>query len=254
MNIEQLDALILCGGLGTRLRPVVTDRPKCLVEIAGRPILDIQIERLARQGLRRIIFCVGHMREQIVARYADRRDLDLVFSVEAEPLGTGGALRNALPYVSSDPFLVLNGDSLCDVDLARLLAFHQSRKAVATLVLARPNERNDGGIVEIDEALKIICFVEKPAANAASGGYFSAGIYLLEKDVLATPAGPSFSIERDIFPDLSSQNRCYGYPVSGGVYDIGTPERYDFVNRTIVAHTVTETPAIPAERFMRAKN
>jgi NDP-sugar pyrophosphorylase family protein len=228
MNIDRLDALVLCGGLGTRLRPLIADRPKGLAQIGGKPVLDIIVERLIAQGVRRIVFCVGHMKDQILAHFAIRSDNRFGFSEEASPLGTGGALRNALPHVSSDPFLVLNGDSLCDVDVARFLAFHEACGADASLVLTVPGENRDGGLVELDERSRITQFIEKPGCTH-TGSYINAGVYLLNARVVAGPAA-EFSLERDIFPALAEEGRCYGFPVSGEVVDIGTPERWRRAN------------------------
>lgn len=231
VSLAGIDALILCGGLGTRLRPLIADRPKGLAEVAGTPVLDILVAELRRQGCRRIIFCVGHMKEQIIAHYRSRNDAELLFAEEEVPLGTGGALRNALPLVRSDPFLVLNGDSLCRVDLEQFLAFHRDRQATASLVLAEPGERHDGGVVRIDAEMRIAAFAEKPDGLIPPGSYISAGIYLFQRQVVAVgPERQRYSLETEVFPALVAQGRCYGFPVSGGVLDIGTPERYRQAN------------------------
>jgi len=124
--MKPCDALIVCGGLGTRLQAVVSDRPKGLATISGRPFLDILVEELLQQGFDRLIFCTGHGSDQVAAHYSGRSGEQFVFSAEDHPLGTGGAVRNALPHVRSDPFAVVNGDSFCRVAYADLFAFHAS--------------------------------------------------------------------------------------------------------------------------------
>src|SRR5690349_21298843 len=112
-RLGAIDAAILCGGKGTRLQPVISDLPKGLAPVRGRALLDILVEDLVAQGLRRIILCVGHMKEQIISHFSGRRDADFLFSEETAPLGTGGAVKNAAEFIRSDPFLVMNGDSMC---------------------------------------------------------------------------------------------------------------------------------------------
>lgn len=232
-KLAAIDAVILCGGLGTRLRPLIADRPKSLAEIAGKPLLDILVTELLRQGCHRIIFCVGHMGEQIIAHYRRREGAEYLFAKEEVPLGTGGAVRNALPLVQSDPLLILNGDSLCTVDLGQFLAFHLHHQASASIVLADAGERHDGGIVRVDADLRIRQFMEKPATAIPTGSYINAGIYLIERQSadLGLPQS-RYSLETEVFPALVEKGRCYGFPVAGGVVDIGTPERYRRANQT----------------------
>ncbi len=221
-----IDAVILCGGLGTRLRERVSDRPKALAPVGGRPFLDIIVEDLLRQGFRRVIFCVGHLKEQIIARYRARHDGEFMFSQEDMPLGTGGALRKALTLIRSDPILVMNGDSFCRVEFDKLYKCHLDRSAAATLVLTPPEERRDGGMVRLNEAHQILSFAEKPD-NTAPRCFINAGIYLLNPEVLGLASlMPPFSLERDVFQTLVVTQACFGYVVDSPLVDIGTPERY----------------------------
>ncbi len=221
-----IDAVILAGGLGTRLQGIVVDRPKPMAVIRGRPFLDILIDDLARQGVRRFILCIGHRGDQIVAHLRSRSDAEFVFSEESKPLGTGGALRHAAHLIRSDPFLALNGDSLCRIDYGRFLAFHRERNAKASIVVAAARGRSDGGTVELANDACVVRFHEKAQAGNAAA-YMNAGIYLLPKDLPASwrQSNP-FSIEHDIFPKLARRKKCYGFLVGAEVVDIGTPERY----------------------------
>jgi NDP-sugar pyrophosphorylase family protein len=221
-----MDTLILCGGLGTRLRPVLSDRPKGLAEVAGRAFLDILTDDLVRNGLRRLVLCTGHGAEQIAAHYRDRRDADFVLSAEDRPLGTGGAVAHALPQVRSDPFFVVNGDSFCRVSYADLLVSHQRRGALLSVVVTPATERFDVGAIRIDSAQRILRFAEKPGTASGRSDYVNAGIYVIQREAIAL-VGPAdvFSLERELIPAVVSSGRCYAFPASGPLIDIGTPER-----------------------------
>lgn len=230
------DAVILAGGLGTRLRAAVSDRPKPLAEIEGRPFLDLLVDELVAQGLRRFILCVGHHGNQIVDHFHRRREGEFLFSQELSPLGTGGAVRQALPLICSNPFLVMNGDSYCPVDLASLLHFHRSSRADATLVVTEARDRNDGGCIELTAEGHISAFREKAPRESAGPSLINAGVYVMERRLFAnwTQPGP-LSLERDLFPVLASEGNCFGFPVSAEVIDIGTPERYFDAQRRLPA-------------------
>jgi len=222
-----IDAVILAGGLGTRMRGIVDDRPKPMATIRGRPFLDILIDDLTRQGLRRLILCVGHRGDQIVAHLRSRTDAEFVFSEENIPLGTGGAIRHAAHLVHSDPFLALNGDSLCRIDYERFIAFHRERNSTASIVVAAARGRADGGTVELADDARIVRFLEKAPGVDTALNYINAGIYLLRRDLPTSwLQSDPFSLEHDIFPELVSGKSCHGFVVDAEVVDIGTPERY----------------------------
>lgn len=227
---SETDVLILCGGLGTRLQAVVPGRPKALAPIQGRPFLDILVDALKAQGFRRFIFCVGHHKEQILERYGIGHDAEYLFSAEAVPLGTGGAVQNALPLARSSPVLVVNGDSLCRVDYEALYRFHFQKAADASFVLAKATDRNDAGMVRIDDARRVISFSEK-TSRPDEPAYVNAGIYLLNTEALAIgDRRPPFSLERELFPALVNAASCFGFVVDAPLVDIGTPDRYRRAN------------------------
>jgi len=225
-QVDDIDVLILCGGLGTRLRPVVSDRPKGLAEIQGRAFLDVLVDELVRNGLRRLVLCTGYGSEQIAAHYRDRSDAEFVFSAEDRPLGTGGAIVHALPKTRSDPFFVVNGDSFCRVDYAELLAFHRRNLALLTLVVTPPAGRTDAGAIRADDAGRIVEFAEKPAPEDGAKRHVNAGIYVMQREAMdLAPRAAAFSLERGLFPVALRSGRCFAFPVSGPLIDIGTPER-----------------------------
>ena len=226
LELAQIDVLILCGGLGSRLRPVIADRQKVLAPVGGRPFLEILVEDLLQQGFRRIIFCVGHMKEQIIESYRDRREAEYLFSDEDIPLGTGGAIQKALSLVRSNTFLVMNGDSCCPINFDEFYRFHLDKSAVISLVLAAVCGREDGGTVLLDESRQIRSFKEK-SKSSDNESFINAGIYLVQLDTIdLRKMAPPFSLEYDVLPGFVKEKSCFGYITKSQLVDIGTPERY----------------------------
>ena len=224
-TFSNVTAAILAGGLGTRLRSVLGDRPKVLAEVGGRPILQYLLDQIAYLEIRRVVLCTGFLGEQIESRFGDSYgSLHLVYSRELSPLGTAGALRLALPLFQSDSVLVLNGDSYCKADLRSFWTWHCLRRAEATLLLVETSDTGRYGRVEIDEEGRILKFAEK--INEGGRGLINAGIYLLENRFLQSiPDRYPVSLERDIFPSWIG-GKLYGYKSKGQFLDIGTPESY----------------------------
>lgn len=218
------DLLVLCGGQGTRLRSVLIDRPKPLAMIGDRPFIEFVIAPFVRQGVRRVILCTGHLGHQFEEWYADRaHTFELIFSREATPVGTAGAIRHASRWITSRTVIVANGDSVCNIDLRRLLACHVEKRAQATLALTNVDERHDVGVVSMDARQRITAFHEKGADRA--GGFHNAGVYVFERSVIdLIPTCQSYSLEYDWLPNLIPAG-VYGCVSQGPLYDIGTPER-----------------------------
>jgi D-glycero-alpha-D-manno-heptose 1-phosphate guanylyltransferase len=218
------DFLILCGGLGTRLRAVTGDAPKVMAEVQGEPFLDFLLKYLIKQGARRVILCAGYKAEEIAAHYkAKFSQIEIHFAVEKEPLGTGGALKNGLPFVKSEYVFGLNGDCFTPVDYAKLLAFHQQKSAVATLVGVRIEGNKDFGTLVMNEKDEIIAFKEKFETQDVQ--YISAGIYCFNKSIFDLMPAGKFSIEYDFFPKMIGKG-FFGHKVDAPFIDIGTPERF----------------------------
>lgn len=223
--MQDITAVVLAGGLGTRLRPVVADRPKVLAEVNGRPFLHYLLDQLTMAGIRRIVFSTGYMAETVSTLLGSRYgSAGLVYSVEDEPRGTGGALRLALPLLASDPVLVLNGDSYCDVDLPAFAATHGRRGAVASLALAEVADISRYGAVDVAADGAVTAFEEK--GSRSGRGLINAGVYLLELSTIASiAANEMVSLERDIFPVLIG-NGLFGDSRTGRFIDIGVPGDY----------------------------
>lgn len=224
-DLRHLSAAILAGGLGTRLRAAVSDKPKVLAEVNGRPFIAYLLDRLADAAIRRVILCTGYMAEQVCATLGNRyREMELLYSQEQVPLGTGGALRQALPLLDGSPVLVLNGDSFCDFDLPLLARQHAASGALASLALATVPDIGRYGAVELGAGQVIVRFEEKGTRQGE--GLINAGVYLLARSLIESlPAQESVSLERDLFPILVG-NGLFGFPQSGRFIDIGVPSDY----------------------------
>ena len=219
---RQIKAFVLCGGLGTRLRPVLSDRPKSMALVGGVPFLQLLLERVRSQGVDQVILGTGYRAEQIEDFFRDGRDfaLRISYSREHEPLGTGGALKLAEPMLS-DPVLVLNGDSFVGWSLAATFELFTKREAGAVIVLQAVPDVGRYGSVTIDADGRVTEFVEK--GTRAGAGLINAGVYLLRKEIIfALPAGRAISLEKDVFPELLS-GKVYGVVSDGLFIDIGIP-------------------------------
>lgn len=226
------DVVFLVGGRGTRLQGVVDDRPKPMADVSGRPFLEWLVLLYKTRGILRFVFCTGYMGEYIKSHFGDGRKwgIEIIYSPESVPLGTGGAIRNALDLVHSDPFLVVNGDTYCPINVDSLVDFHLQHQAKATTVVARMDDCRRYGEVKIAEDGSVEAFSYGGSAEAHAG-MISSGIYLLHKDVFsAFSAGVNLSIEKDIFPSLLGGG-LFAYTSSGSFLDIGTPESYAMASR-----------------------
>ncbi len=230
-------AVILAGGEGTRLRPLTLSTPKPVVPVVDRPFLRHQLDLLAAAGVREVVFSVAYRPERVEAVFGDGRafGVHIRYAVEDTPLGTGGAVRNALPLLD-ERTIVLNGDVLTDVDLAAVVARHAAEGASATIVLTPVENPAAYGLVETDPAGRVKRFLEKPRPEEITTDTINAGIYVLETGVIdLMPAGVNYSIERGFFPTLLARGDRVLGPVHRGYWiDIGTPEKYLQVHRDIL--------------------
>jgi len=233
--LKGVTAYILAGGFGTRLRQVVSDRPKVMAEVLGRPFLYHILDRLARLGIAKAVVCTGYMAEQLEAAVgATYRGMELCYSREDTPLGTGGALRLALERYPADLALALNGDSLVEADLADFLDWFGRNDFQASLLLVGVDDCARFGRVETggrdgDAQGRVLAFREK---GAPGPGLINAGVYLLRPQALSrVEPGHSASIETDVFPHLAQHGSLGGFTVQGGFLDIGTPESYTAAGR-----------------------
>ena len=215
-------ALILVGGLGTRLQSVVSDRPKPLALVEGRPFVCRILEQLAQAGIQDAVLCTGHLGERVQeALGASHGSLRLRYSQETTPLGTGGALRLAEPLAEGETFLAMNGDSFFGLPLQDYLDWHTAMGAQASLAIRHVADASRYGLVETDGTSRVTSFQEK--MEGAGSGWINGGMYLFSRQsLLAIPAGRAVSLEREILP--SWVGSLLAYRGEGPFLDIGTPE------------------------------
>ncbi len=226
-----MKAFVLAGGLGTRLRPRFGELPKSLAPIGGRPFLERPLAWLAVHGVREVVLCVGYGADAIRAAIGDGTALGVrvAYSIEPEPLGTGGALRHAIEHVDG-PALVLNGDTLLECDPWWLERARWERGALGAVALYRVENAASRGRVECRTDGAIARFVEKDAAFRGPA-WVNGGLYAFSPRVWRhLPAGVS-SLERDVLPALAEQGRLCGLVTAGEFYDIGTPEEWERAER-----------------------
>jgi D-glycero-alpha-D-manno-heptose 1-phosphate guanylyltransferase len=230
-----MQAIVLVGGQGTRLRTVVSEVPKVMASIGGRPFLSLLLDLLERQGVDEAVLAVGYLREMLMARFGERHGaLALRYAVETEPLGTGGALRNALAMVDRFPAFALNGDTYLELDYRAMLSVHEGAKSNLTIALRRmaKNERYGGVTVAGD---RIVGF----AAQGARTGLVSAGVYLFADRLLDDPTLPEkFSFERDFLEERVAALRPLAFETTGYFIDIGVPEDYRRAQRELPQRTL----------------
>lgn len=223
MTAAPITGVILAGGLGMRLRSVVSDRSKVLAEVNGRPFVTILLDQLAAAGIEKIVLCTGYFGDQVRQTLGtDYRGLPLHYSHEEKPLGTGGAIRQAFEQYEADAFLVLNGDSYIDADISAFRRWHEGTGRQGSLLLTWVESCARFGTVETEPDGRICGFVEKRESNGP--GWVNAGLYLLSRELLtALPVQTPLSIERDFFPQVLERG-LGGYRVHAPFIDIGTPE------------------------------
>ena len=223
--LNDIDVLVLAGGLGTRLRPVLTDRPKLLAPIAGRTYLDNLFDWLAHFGARRAVLALGYRAEAIneyVARHPPRL-MAIETIVEPQPLGTAGAIRFARLKLRTNPVLILNGDSFAEVDLCRFCQHHRTVGAVGTVLCATVENAGRYGRVQVDADGAIVNFAEKDARFCGAAAV-SAGMYILSAELLDSIAsGTATSLEKHVFERLPPRSLA-AFAECSNFIDIGTPE------------------------------
>jgi len=221
-----MKAFILVGGLATRLGEIVKQIPKAMLPIAGKPFLQYQIEQLRNSGIKDIVLCVGHLASSMIEYFGNGAKLgvNISYSCEETPLGTGGAIKNAEKFVDG-PFIVINGDTYFEIDYSKLIETHKTNGSKITLVLNRVPDCGDYGSVILGKENRILNFAEKTHKGE---GLMSSGFYLIEPEVLKDmPANQKVSIEQEVFPKFVAKGQISGLEMSGYHIDIGVPARLE---------------------------
>ena len=223
-------AVVLVGGLGTRLRPLTTDLPKQMLPILDRPMIEHVVGHLATHGIDEVVLSLGFLPGAFLDAYPDGRcaGVPLTYAVEPEPLDTAGAIRFAAEDAGiEETFLVLNGDVLTDLAVDELILFHRASGAEATVSLTPVDDPSRYGVVPTDADGRVTGFIEKPPADEAPCNWINAGTYVLEPSVLQRiPPGRRVSVEREVFPAMADAGTLFGFRSECYWVDTGTPETY----------------------------
>ena len=220
-----MKAIILAGGDGKRLRSVINDIPKPMAPIKDKPFLEYLILQLRKQNIKDIIFSIGYKGSIIKSYFQDggNWDINIEYSEEDKPLGTGGALRKAGELIDDEQFIVMNGDSFFDIEFKQLISFHEEKQAVATISLAYAETIERYGHVEIGNDGEITKFVEK--GNSVSAGHVNGGIYILNSELINKIPLGQVSLETEVLPNLINRG-LFGMKFKSFFIDIGKPEEY----------------------------
>jgi D-glycero-alpha-D-manno-heptose 1-phosphate guanylyltransferase len=220
------EAVILAGGFGTRLSSVISDMPKVMAPVNGRPFLDYQLAYLAFSGIKRVIMAVGYKHEMIMQHYGDRfGNIRIEYSIEQEPLGTGGAVKQAFKITQNSPVLVLNGDTFFEIDLSKFHDFYRRRDAKIIMAIREVDDVGRFGAVEVEWDGQITRFHEK--SDMRDKGKINGGIYLIDKNFFLNLDLPNkFSLEKDFFEKVYKQQNIYAMTCRRYFIDIGVPDEY----------------------------
>ncbi len=234
-----MDAIVLVGGQGTRLRPLTRTRHKSLVPVCNRPAIAYLFEWLQRSGVQRAVLAIGRDNEDLAEAYPSgtAHGIEIVQVLEHERLESGGAIRNAVRAAAiQGRFIVVNGDVFVDFDLAPALAMHERTAADLTLALCPVDDPSQFGVAVVDEQSMVTGFVEKPPPGTAPSRLVNAGVWVFEPGLVdEIPAG-AVRVEDTLFPSLVARRRnVLGYRFDGTWADIGTPARYLALNRALLS-------------------
>jgi len=234
-----MKAVILAGGLGTRLRPLSCTRPKTLFPILNKPLLQWIFEKLAQNNITEVILAVNqqtalHIKQQRIPKHG----LTVKYSHDPhkKPLGTAGPIKKAEKLIGHDePFLVINGDILTNLNYREVLETHKKTHATATIALCQVEDPTRYGVAQITTDNRITQFIEKPPKDKAPSNLINAGVYVLNPIIFQyIPAGKAVSMEREIFPKLTQEGKLYGHVTTDMWIDIGKPEEYLQTNKLLL--------------------
>ena len=225
-DLSELTTILLLGGQGTRLRSVVSDRPKVMALVNGRPFLTILLDELIRSGIKKVVFSTGYKSDYIKEELGTSYEgLKITYSEELSPQGTGGGLRLATEMVKSKNYLVMNGDNFIEFNLNSFVHNHLTKLNEASILIKKVDDSQRFGTVLFDKDMKVKEFKEKD--SSVTEGYINCGVYILTSSVLKYfPKSSPFSLELDFFPNIT-RRRFYAFQTEGRHLDIGTPQSYE---------------------------
>ena len=222
---RDITAVVLCGGLGTRLREVLPNKPKILAEINGVPFVYYLLRKIEKTGCRKVILCTGYLAEQVENILGNKyRELTIVYSKESNPIGTGGALRNAKQLIATNYALVMNGDSFVECDFRDYYNWHIKVGAKLSMIVKEISDTSRYGSLSLSAESRITEFQEKICNYKREGKFINVGVYLMDHRILEKiPRKLPISLEKEVFPKLLSDS-VFGYRIDGRFIDIGTPQ------------------------------
>ena len=247
-----MKAVVMAGGEGSRLRPLTCNRPKPMVPVCNKPVMEHIVELLKRHGVDQIIVTLHYLANEIISYFGDGTDwgTQMIYSVEDEPLGTAGSVKKVEPYFN-DTFIIISGDSLTDFDLSQAVEFHREKGAIATLVLTRVPNPLEFGVVVTNGEGRVRHFLEKPSWGEVFSDTVNTGIYVLEPDIFDfMQADTPLDFSKELFPRLLEENQpIYGYVAAGYWSDIGNLEQYRQAHQDLFDGKVKAL--IPGKRHSR---
>jgi len=236
-------AVVLVGGEGTRLRPLTYLTVKAMMPVLNRPFIEYIIRQLSRHNIKEIILAIGYKPDRITEYFSNEKQLraKLVYSIETDPMGTAGAVKNAEPYIDGRIF-AMNGDIFTDIDFTEMLKFHQDKGAKVSIAITPVADPTRFGVVETDGNNRVTRFVEKPRREEVTSNMINAGVYVIEKEVLKRiPEGKRSMFEHNIFPSLLDDGEpVFGYTTNAYWMDMGTPEKYLQLNGDLLRGKSTQ--------------
>lgn len=225
-------AVILAGGYGTRLRPLTFTTPKAMIPLVNKPVIGYIVDYLVSYGLKDIVITMHYLREKMINHFTKRKDLEVSFPVEPTPLGTAGSVKNA---GITDTMLIIQGDNITDMDLRKVLEFHEEHGRLVTIALLPVSNPSLYGVAEIAANGMIMNFKEKPSPNECFSNLANTGLYIIEPEAMDyVPEGTAFDFSKDLFPILVAKNEVYGCVVEGFWRDIGSRDGYMEASRWIL--------------------
>jgi len=237
-----MQAVIVAGGAGTRLRPLTYSRPKPMVPLFDKPFLQYQIELLRRHGIHDIIINVHYLAKGIMDYFGDGKQLgvNIRYSEEQTAMGTAGAVKKAEGLLSNEPLLVMNADILTDIDLSAMLTYHQEKQATVTVGLIKVADPTSFGMIVLNDDGRVQNWLEKPTWDEVVAYTVNAGFYIMDPTVLRyVPVGEAYSFERGLFPlMLQLKEKFFGLELRGYWLDIGSPQRYIQAHKDILSERV----------------
>lgn len=233
-----MKAIIIAGGLGTRLRPLTYNTPKPIVPVVNRPFIVHQIEHLVKHGVDEIILSLHYLPDEIKKILGDGRQwgIKINYSIEEHPLGTAGAVKNADKFFDSGPMVIFNGDVLTDINISKVVNFHREKRARVTLTLTEVEDPTPFGLILTDKEGRVTKFIEKPGWNVVTAKTINAGIYVVDPKIFANvPKGKEHSFERELYPALLEKGEpIFGFLSKAYWIDIGNPEKYKEAHQAIL--------------------